>query len=152
QERLKREMSAFFHSISKERPLVIFFDDLHWADVSTVEMINYLASKFDSIRMLILVSYRSPEMTTTNNPFAQIKLDLQTRNLCEDIELDFLTKEDVVDYIAHEFPSNGFSADMSKMIHAQTEGNPLFMTDLLRYFRDRGVIVETEGRWELIHA
>jgi transcriptional regulator with XRE-family HTH domain/predicted ATPase len=152
QERLKREISAFFHSISIERPLVIFFDDLHWADVSTVELINYLASKFDSIRILILVSYRPLEMITTNNPFAQIKLDLQTRNLCEDIELDFLTQGDIIDYIAHEFPSNDFPANLPKMIHTQTEGNPLFMIDLLRYFRDRGVIVETKGRWELIHA
>src|SRR6185503_20267182 len=54
QERMKREFSALLEEVSERRPLVLFFDDLHWADISTIDLMAYLASKFDSMRVLII--------------------------------------------------------------------------------------------------
>ena len=42
-ERRKRELAAFFEEISRVVPLVLFLDDLHWADLSTTELLSYLA-------------------------------------------------------------------------------------------------------------
>ncbi len=43
QERMKRELSALLEELSRVQPVVLFIDDLHWADVSTIDMLNYLA-------------------------------------------------------------------------------------------------------------
>ena len=40
QERMKREVGAYFQDISRTRPVVLFLDDLHWADVSTIDILN----------------------------------------------------------------------------------------------------------------
>ena len=45
QERMKRELAAFLQEVSTDNPLVLFFDDLHWADTSTVDIIAYIATK-----------------------------------------------------------------------------------------------------------
>ncbi len=56
QERVKRELAAFFQEITRRNPLVLFFDDLHWVDPSTTDLLAYLATKFESTRILLIGS------------------------------------------------------------------------------------------------
>lgn len=149
QERMKRELSAFLQEISQIKPLLLFIDDLHWADVSTVDMLAYLASKFTGLRLLILTTYRSSDLLLAKHPFLQLKRDLQARGLCHQIMLQFLSSHDVESYLNLEFPENHFPKKLSSLIHSKTEGSPLFMVDMVRYLRDRKVIAEEEGIWQL---
>ncbi len=149
QERVKRELAAFLRSIAQARPLVIFFDDLHWADVSTIDLLSYLAGKFDTLRVLIVVAYRPSDMLLVKHPFLQIKPDLQARGVCRELTLEFLTEAEVAEYLKLEFPNHRFPNQFPKLIHAKTEGSPLFMADLTRYLRDRGMIANTSGVWAL---
>ena len=146
QERMKRELANFLQSVAHRRPLVLFFDDLHWADVSTIDLLSFLAGKFDVMRVLIVVTYRPSDMLLAKHPFAQIKPDLQARGVCRELLLEFLNEAEIVDYLALEFPGHRFPAEFPKLIHAKTEGSPLFMADLVRYLRDRGVIGLEESR------
>src|SRR5262249_33402403 len=145
QERMKRELGAFLQQVSRQRPVVLFFDDLHWADVSTIDVLSFLAGKFDTLGLLILVTYRPSELLLTKHPFLQIKSDLQARGLCREVTLEFLSEADVAEYLALEFPRHAFTAEFPRLIHAKTEGSPLFMADLVRYLRDRTVIANTSG-------
>jgi predicted ATPase len=122
-------------------------DDLHWTDVSTIDLLAYLGTKIDSMRLLVVATYRSEELFLAKHPFLPVKLDLQGRGLCREIPLDFLSREDLGKYLALEFPEHRFPETLPDLIHARTEGSPLFMVDLLRYLRDRGVIAEEQGRW-----
>jgi predicted ATPase len=146
-ERMKRELSALVHEVSRVRPLVLFIDDLHWADVSTVDLLNYLAARFDGMRLLVLASYRPSDMARSRHPFLGIRSDLQSRGLLEEIALPFLAAADVARYLAVQFPGHAFPPDFAEAVHAKTEGNPLFMADLVRYLRDTGGIVEDGGTW-----
>ena len=146
QERMKREVGAFFEDVSRARPLVLFLDDLHWADVSTIDILNYLAGRFADMRVLVLATYRPAEMALAQHPFLGIASDLRSRGLFEEIALGFLAPADVDRYLALEFPEHRFPADFSALIHAKTEGSPLFMADLVRYLRDSGRIVDDRRR------
>jgi predicted ATPase len=149
QERMKREFGALLQEISKRRPIALFFDDLHWADASTIDLLSFVAGKFDSMRVLVVATYRPTDMLLAEHPFLKLKPDLQSRGACREIALDFLSREEVEKYLALEFPENRFPDELPVLIHAKTEGNPLFMADLAHYLRDRGVIATESGRWEL---
>src|SRR5262249_81787 len=82
-------------------------------------------------------------------PFLQIRSDLQARGLCREVTLEFLSEADVAEYLALEFPRHAFTAEFPRLIHAKTEGSPLFMSDLVRYFRHRPVFSNTSGIWKL---
>ncbi|HEX4065668.1 MAG TPA: protein kinase [Acidobacteriaceae bacterium] len=152
QERMKREFGSLCQELSRTQPLLLFIDDLHWADVSTVDILNYLAGRFAETRTLVLVSYRPSDMALANHPFLAIRNDLQARGLLQQVDLLFLELQDVVRYLDLEFPGHAFPADFAAVIHAKTEGSPLFMADLVRYLRDTGGLVEENGRWELARA
>ena len=144
QERMKRELAAFLQAVAQRQPLVIFFDDLHWADVSTIDLLSFLAGKFDALRVLIVVTYRPSDMLLAKHPFLQIKPDLQARGVCRELLLEFLNETEIAEYLALEFPGHRFPPEFPNLIHAKTEGSPLFMADLVRYLRDRNVIRRTD--------
>ncbi|HEX5731429.1 MAG TPA: protein kinase [Blastocatellia bacterium] len=149
QERMKREFGALLEEVSRQRPLILFIDDLHWADVSTIDMLAYLASKFETMSVLVVVTYRPSDLLLAKHPFLQIKPDMIAHGLCREIQLEFLSRAEIERYLALEFPNNRFPAELPALIHARTEGNPLFMSDLVRYLRDKQVIREAEGEWTL---
>jgi len=149
QERVKRELAAFLQNVSGKRPLLFVFEDLHWADVSSIDMLAYLASKFDAMRLLIVTTYRPEELQLTKHPFLQIRPDLLSRGRCREIPLSFLVQQEIEHYLILEFPDHEFPQAFAKLIHDKTEGSPLFMVDLLRDLKNRKMIVEENNTWQL---
>jgi len=151
-ERMKRELGALLQEISRGQPLVVFFDDLHWADASTIDLLAFLADRFQGVRLLIVVAYRPSDLSLARHPFLQLKPDLQARGVCHEIQLEFLNREEIEKYLALEFPEHRFPNKLPHLIHAKTEGSPLFMADLVRYLRDREVITREQDHWTLVES
>lgn len=149
EDRMKRELGAFLQERARSGPLVILLEDVHWADASTIDVINYLANRIEGMPILLLATYRPTELQLAKHPFLPIKLDLQGRGFCREIHLSFLSPDDVSQYVTLEFPENDFPPSFAALIHAKTEGNPLFMVDLLSDLRRRGIISNEGGRWRL---
>ena len=149
QERMKREFGALLQELSRAQPLVLVIEDLHWADVSTVDLLNYLAGRFADMRLMVVTSYRPSDMELAKHAFVGIKSDLQSRGLFEEVALQFLAPADVDRYLSLQFPGHQFPPDFARGIHAKTEGSPLFMADLVRYVRDTGGIVLQDGVWRM---
>ncbi len=149
QERMKLELISLLQEVSRSQPLVLFFDDLHWSDVSTIDLLAYLAGKFSGMRVLALVTYRTSDLLLAGHPFLKIKPELQSHGVCREIALEFLNRAEIERYLAIEYPKHRFPHELPTLIQTKTEGNPLFMTDLVRYLRDRQVITEEHGYWVL---
>ena len=145
---MKRELGAFLQEVARLRPLILFFDDLHWADVSTIDLLSFLAGRFDALNVLIVVAYRPSDMLLAKHPFLQIKPDLQARGVCRELQLEFLNEAEIVQYLELEFPGHRFPSEFPSLIHAKTEGSPLFMADLVRYLRNHGVIALEDSTQE----
>jgi hypothetical protein len=152
QERLKRELFALVEEVSRPGPLVVFLDDIHWADASTVDVLAYLGGRCARLRLLLVLTYRPTEMLLGRHPFLAARLELQRHGTCREISLGFLGPSEVASYMSLAFPGHHFPADFAGLIHARTEGSPLFLVDLLRYLRDRGVIAEQPDGWALAQA
>jgi predicted ATPase len=149
QQWLKRELATFLDEASLHAPLLLFVDDMHWADASTVDLLQYVAPRLESSRVLIVVTYRPSDLTRTRHPFESVKLDLEGRGVLREIPLQFLTSGDVEQYLTLEFPCHRFPPTLASVLHAKTEGHPLFMADAVRSLRDRGVLAEDGGVWHV---
>jgi serine/threonine protein kinase/predicted ATPase len=151
QERLKREITALLRELSRSQPLMLFFDDVHWADSSTIDLLGYVSARFDELRTLIVVTSRPSDLLLTNHPFLVLRRELQARRVCHEIVLDMLTLADVERYLSLEFRDHRFPAALAHLVHAKTEGSPLFMADVIRYLANKGTIAQdSNGRWALL--
>ena len=149
QERLKREFFAFLQEVCRHRPLLLFLEDAHWIDASTVDLLAYVTGRFESLPMLLVVTYRPGEAVTRMHPLQQLRLDLEARGFSRELNLNYLGQADVESYLALEFPEHRFPEPFAEFLWKRTEGNPLFMVDLVRDLRDRKIIVQEQGRWTL---
>jgi DNA-binding winged helix-turn-helix (wHTH) protein/tetratricopeptide (TPR) repeat protein len=153
-ERLKRELLAFFQQLGRQAPVALVVDDLHWADVSTTDILCYLGHRVGDLPLLIVVGFRASEMVLERHPFLAVQLELEGRRLCRVLPLRLLERDAVAAFIDLAFPDHRFPADLAEFIHGKTDGNPLFMVDVLRDLRDRGTIVADGGGFvltQLVH-
>ncbi len=149
QERLKRELAAFLSAICTSQPLVLFIEDIHWADTSTVDLLAYILTRLSDDRLFTIITFRPSELQLAQHPFLALKLDLQTKGVARELPLAFLTENEVRALLALRFPGSAFPAELARVIHSRTEGNPLFVADVAQYLRAKDVVKEVGGIWSV---
>lgn len=148
-ERMKRELLGFIEATARTFPLAIVLEDLHWADSATVDLLAYLGSRVDGMPLLVVTTYRESEMRLARHPFMASLLDLQARGLSEVIGLDLLEPAAVQELLDRRFPDHRFPPAFAELLHAKTDGSPLFLVDLLRWLGAQGAIADFGGAWQL---
>jgi predicted ATPase len=78
-----------------------------------------------------------------------MKQELRAREQCEELPLRFLTDLEVGQYLAARFPRQQLPADFGTTIHRSTEGNPLFMVNVIDYWLSQRMLIEAAGQWRL---
>ena len=141
QERLMRELTFFLEETSRQRPVVIFLDDLHWADVGTVDVLSHLAPRLVRMRTLVVIAYRLHELALTRHSFARLRNELLARGQLREVQVCLLALDDVREYVQSAFGSADVPVELPAFVFRKTEGNPLFMTDLVRYVREAHIPV-----------
>jgi tetratricopeptide (TPR) repeat protein len=147
-DRLRRELVRFLDELSSTQPVVLFLDDVHWIDASTCDVIAFLGNRVNQMRVLLVVTARPVELLG-EHPFPPVQLALERRDACRTMELDVLTPEDIDAYLGRQFPANNFPPTFAAVVHERTEGNPLFMRDMLGFLLDRRILTERDGVWLL---
>jgi DNA-binding winged helix-turn-helix (wHTH) protein len=141
QQRMLREVTQALDSIAADSPLVLFLEDLHWSDVSTLELISALARRSEPARLLVIGTYRPAEILSGDHPLRTIKGELELHKFCEELRLAPLTKEDVAKYLDIRLPGRAGAASLDGLpaaIHERTEGNPLFVVNVVDYLIEQG--------------
>jgi predicted ATPase/tRNA A-37 threonylcarbamoyl transferase component Bud32 len=149
QQAMLREFVNFLQEASRMGTVILFFDDVHWADLATVDLLAHLGRHLQGLRVLVIATYRITEMLLGPHPFWGLKLELQGRGACTELCPSLLTLDDVAHFLELSFENHAFPQDFAKVIFARTEGSPLFMADLLRYLVERGTLTQTENRWRV---
>jgi predicted ATPase len=149
QTRLKREIVAFLTELSRRTPIVLFIDDIHWADLPTADLLAYLGRNCPGMRLLVIVSYRRDELLLANHPFLQVQRDLQGRGVCRVLELGQLDRSNVESYLELAFPGHVFPPELAEILYLRSGGNPLFVVELARFLRDRKLIAQDRECWTL---
>jgi DNA-binding winged helix-turn-helix (wHTH) protein/tetratricopeptide (TPR) repeat protein len=146
-ERMLREMAGALEALTADRPLVVVLEDLHWSDYSTLELISYLARRRDPARLLIIATYRPVEVILREHPLKSVKRELQAQGLCSEIALGYLSEQAIREYLSIRFPQNQFFGTLARLIHERTEGNPLFMVNVVQYLLAENWLVQENGTW-----
>jgi len=149
-ERMLREMGDAVEVLTAEVPLVLILEDLHWSDYSTLDLISYLANQRQAARLMLIGTYRPVDVIVSAHPLKAVKRALLAKQQCEELPLEYLSKEAIARYLAVRFRGNRFPADLARLIHERTEGNPLFMVNAVDYLVAEGLISESEESWQLV--
>lgn len=126
-------------------PIVLLFDDLHWADDSSLLLLEHLAAQLTRMRVLVLGTYRDVDLDVSR-PFAKCLERLTRQRLADRIALRRMPESDVADLIAKLGAPNPPGA-LVQAIYAETEGNPFFVEEVFRHLQEEGRVLDAEGRW-----
>jgi len=148
-ERMLREMAEAIETLALESPLLLVLEDLHWSDYSTLDLISYLARRQGRARLMVVGTYRPVDVIVGDHPLKGVKRELQAHNLCRELPLEYLAEETIAEYLNTRFPGHQLPARLRRTIYQRTEGNPLFMVNLVEYLIDQKMIVEEKGTWNL---
>jgi DNA-binding SARP family transcriptional activator len=132
--RLFEAMTSTLGRVAGERPMVLLFDDLHWADLPTLLLLRHLARAPMPERLLAVVSYRDVEVEPSS-PLADVILDVRRELPLAEIELKGLDREETASMVqAHR--GAAAKPDLAIQLHQQTGGNPFFLEESLRTIGD----------------
>ncbi len=148
-ERMLREMAEVIETLTSESTLLLVLEDLHWSDYSTLDLVSYLARRQDRARLMVIGTYRPVDVIVGDHPLKGVKRELQAHGLCHELSLEYLSEEAVGKYLAARFPGHEFPLRLRRTIYRRTEGNPLFMVNLVKYLIDQKMIVAKNRSWEL---
>ena len=128
--RLFEAVLAFLKNIARERPLVLFFDDLHAADEPSLLLLRFLARDIAGARLFLLAAYRDVD-PMVRDPLRTTLSELLREPITRRISLAGLAPHDVAEYITIA-ASLEPEANAVAEIHAETAGNPLFVGEIVR--------------------
>ncbi len=144
-ERMIREMTDSLEVLSQTTPVLLVLEDLHWSDYSTIELLATLARRRGPARLMIVATYRTNETCNAPPPIQNVCDELQLHGVSDNLLLNFLTPHDIKDYLSQRFPTHRLPALLAVMLHRQSEGNPLFMANIVDELIRQNRIVTVDG-------
>jgi hypothetical protein len=152
-ERMLRELAEAMEALTRERLLVLWLEDLHWSDVSTLDWLAFVARRQEPARLVVLGTYRPVDVMAREHPVKAIKQELQLHGCCQELPPDFLTEEHVAEYLMRRFAVGAHGRvplqHLARLIHQRTDGNPLFMISLVDHLLSQGLLVQVDGQLTL---
>ncbi len=145
--RVPGELCAALEELATEKPLILVFEDLHWADDSTLGVISALARRRTPARLLILGTYRAQD-GSTDQALKALKQDLIIRRLCVELTLAPLGRRAVQQLLSRELDQESLPPGLEDFIYARSEGNPLFVKAMLENLIAERYLVREEAARE----
>jgi len=135
-----------------EKPIILFIDDLQWADSASLLMLHYVSRAIVSSRVLIIGAFRSGELPPDSeghpHPLVETLRLMSREDLHVEITLSSLSQSEV-EKLAESMVSGNMDRDLIKKLMLESQGNPLFAIESLRLLSESGNLIEEDGRWRL---
>jgi len=143
--RLMQAVTNFLTNAACVQPLLIVLEDLHDADKGTLDMLTHLSRHLAGARLLIVGTYRDVEVDRSH-PLSAALAELRRVSTYGRVVLRGLNPDEVrrmLESITRESVPWG----LAEAVHRQTEGNPLFVQEVVRFLVEDGLITQKDGRW-----
>jgi hypothetical protein len=133
--------TLFLTRLSQAQPIFLVFDDVHVADTPSLLFLRFLADGIDSARVLILAAYRDPD-PDRDKPLDPALLDLNRSSVTRPLKLGGLSRSDVSQFLEANAGQPAPEA-LATLLHEETEGNPLFLGEVVRLLASEGRITQS---------
>jgi tetratricopeptide (TPR) repeat protein len=137
---------------SEKEPIFIILEDIHWADISSLQLLQYVARNTKDKRVFICATYRPEELEDTGekkvHPLKEALLRMSRHKMFIPMELSSLNEPEVIQMLASNLGTLDFPMEFKDRIYMETEGNPFYVEEMLYTFRDEGVISHVKGAWQ----
>lgn len=151
QNRFYQVMQQFFTSVTTELPLVLFLDDLQWADAGTLSLLKALM-KDDNRQLLLILAWRDNEVSEGH--LALQTVDAICAELpdghCHHITLAPLSLNEIEQLLQDTLHRQDGIPELALLLHKKTAGNPFFINEFLRAIYTEGLlfVALAQQRWE----
>ncbi|OGP50623.1 MAG: hypothetical protein A2Y79_06980 [Deltaproteobacteria bacterium RBG_13_43_22] len=142
--RLLQAVTDFLGNASKAQPLLIVLEDLHSADRGTLEMLGHVCRYLEGKRLLLIGTYRDIEVDRAH-PLSASLAELRRLPTFGRVLLRGLNADEVRRMLS-SIAGQEVPWGLAEAVHRQTEGNPLFVQEVVRYLAEEGVITREQGR------
>ncbi len=136
----------YLRRVTQKSPLVLLLDDLHWADESTLQLLQHLAPHLVTLRLLIVGTYRDVELDVAR-PFAKTLESLVRQRLAMRIALRRLQESSVQELLA-KMSGSAPPSGLAKAVFRETEGNPFFIEEVYQHLSEEGKLFDASGAWK----
>lgn len=151
QKRFNLTLTAFLQSAAREHAIVLFLDDLQWADQSSLRLLDTLLSNRSLQGLFVIGSYRSSDISE-GQPLSLFLRDLRLRGqVIDEIALGPLDRPSLSQFVAdmlHTTPEH--CEPLARLLLHKTEGNQFFTSELMKSLVQRRLIVydHRDQRWQ----
>jgi predicted ATPase len=135
----------FFEGLAEQGPMILVFEDLHWADEGLLDFIDHLVGWASSVPLLAVCTAR-PELLTRRPGWGGGKPNAAT------VSLSPLSEEDTARLIASLLEQAVLPAEVQSALLTRAEGNPLYAEEYVRMLQDRGFLRRDGRGWRLERA
>ncbi len=144
--RLFEAVTAMLSTASRREPLLLIFDDLHWADKTTLLLLRHVMRSAGAARFAIITTYRESELTRSH-PLADMLTTLRGEHNVTRLSLRGLDVATIGGLVAGMVGRDA-PPQLARFVAESTEGNPFFATEMLRHLKESGAIgqLAPEGR------
>lgn len=146
--RLFEAVNALLTEASHEAPVLLIVDDLHWAAKPTLLMLRHLLDSTVKAPILVIGTYRDTDLSA-DHPLVEALGEWRGLSLIEHIILTGLDAAGVAAFVeaaaGHELDDR--SVALARAVHAQTDGNPFFVGQVLRHLQETGIVYRQDGVW-----
>ena len=143
--RLLQAVSDFLRNAASAQPLMLVLEDLHDADRGTLDLLTHVARNLAGERLLIVGTYRDVEVDRAH-PLSGALANLRRISNFSRVLLRGLTLDEVQGMV-EATAGQAIPSGLAEAVERQTEGNPLFVQEVLRYLVEEGVVSREGGRW-----
>ena len=148
-ETLKRQVlysiGEYFNRTALEQPTVLVFEDLHWADPSTLEALEKLLALTDRAPLLILLVAR----TERDHGSWKIKVKAETEyaHRFTEISLKAMSADDANQLVNNLLEVVNLPDETRRLILERSEGNPFYLEEIIRSLIEQGALVQEDSGW-----
>jgi tetratricopeptide (TPR) repeat protein len=136
--------------LSTQKPVIVFIDDIHWADSASISLFQYIARAIVDERILLMATFRSEELNQIANPQNQPLTEtlriMRREDLYREIKLKGLNQTEISD-IAKSMLGSKASQKLVRQLSSETAGNPLFVIESLKMLAEQKELIQKEDGW-----
>lgn len=143
--RLFDHVAAFLRNLATERPVLLFLDDLHWADEASLLLLQHLTRHVYDVPFLLLGAYRDTDLTR-KHPLQNVLVELNRERLVTRLPLRHLDRQAVEEMI-RAMCTTQVAPAVVEAIYRETEGNPFFVEEVVKALAQEDALHPEKAPW-----